>query len=82
MCGVSITGVLCRVAINTAAIEMLLGDFGVRTSRKPEIMADAAYAIVTKSSSEVTGQFLVDDDVLRNEGITDFEPYSNVPGEH
>lgn len=60
---------------------MLLGDFGVRSSRKPEIMGDAAYAIITRSNNEVTGQFLVDDDVLGNEGITDFESYSNVPGD-
>ena len=59
---------------------MLMGDNGVRQSRKPEIMSDAAYAIITKPSKEITGQFLVDDEVLMKEGITDFSPYSNVPG--
>lgn len=68
------------LGIVTAAIEMLMGDSGVKQSRKPEIMADAAYAILCKSSQEMTGQFLIDDDVLKNEGITDLEPYSHVPG--
>ena len=70
------------LAIATAAIEMLLGEEGVSGSRKPEIMADAAYVILTKPSREMTGQFLIDDDVLRKEGITDFESYSNVPGKN
>ena len=68
------------LAIATAAIEMLLGNDGVTGSRKTEIMSDAAYAILCRASREGTGQFLIDDDVLRNEGITDFEPYNNVPG--
>ena len=61
---------------------MLLGEEGVSGSRKPEIMADAAYVILTKPSREMTGQFLIDDEVLRKEGITDFESYSNVPGKN
>ena len=59
---------------------MLVGDEGVKTSRKVEIMADAAYAVLSKSSKECTGQFLIDDVVLSKEGITDFTPYSCVPG--
>ena len=65
------------VGIATAAIEMLAGDEGVKTSRKVEIMADAAYAVLSK---ECTGQFLIDDAVLSKEGITDLTPYSCVPG--
>ena len=60
---------------------MLAGEEGVKTSRKVEIMADAAYAVLTKPSKEFTGQFLIDDDVLKKEGITDFTPYACVPGE-
>ena len=60
---------------------MLLGDDGITGSRKPEIMADAAYALLTKGSKEATGQFFIDDEVLKREGITDFEQYANVPGE-
>ena len=59
---------------------MLAGEQGVKTSRKVEIMADAAYAVLTKPSKEYTGQFLIDDDVLKKEGITDFTPYACVPG--
>ena len=67
--------------IATAAIEMLAGEAGVKSSRKPEIMADAAYAMMTKPSGEQTGQFLIDDEVLAKEGITDLTPYACVPGE-
>lgn len=71
---------LLSLAIATAAIEMLSGDFGIRSSRKLEIMADAAYAILCKNSREITGKFLIDDEVIRQEGITDLEPYANCPG--
>ena len=49
-------------------------------SRKPDIMADAAYLMLTKNSRELTGKFLIDDDVLRENGITDLDQYANVPG--
>lgn len=47
--------------------------------RKPEIVADAAYAMLSKDSKSYTGQFAIDDDVLRAEGITDFDPYAFDP---
>ena len=59
---------------------MLGGDPLVKMSRKPEIMADAAYAIFNQNSKEVSGQFLVDDDVLKEQGVTDLDKYANVPG--
>lgn len=59
---------------------MVMGEAGVKGSRKPEIMADAAYAILTKPSREMTGQFVIDDEILRKEGITNFESYSNILG--
>ena len=59
---------------------MVMGEAGVKGSRKPEIMADAAYAILTKPSREMTGQFVIDDEILRKEGITNFESYSNKIG--
>jgi citronellol/citronellal dehydrogenase len=43
-------------------------------------MADAAYEIVTRPSRELTGQFLIDEDFLRQVGVTDFEKYAVVPG--
>ena len=52
----------------------------MRGSRTPEIMADAAHAILTRPSREFTGNFCVDEDVLRAEGVTDFSRYAMVPG--
>ncbi|MSP12427.1 MAG: SDR family NAD(P)-dependent oxidoreductase [Chloroflexi bacterium] len=48
--------------------------------RKPEILADAVYAIVCREPGTYSGQALLDEDVLRAEGITDFDPYNCVPG--
>lgn len=59
---------------------MLAGAESSNYSRKPEIVADAAYAILCKDSKTFTGKFLVDEDVLRDEGITDFTPYACNPG--
>ena len=53
----------------------------MRKSRKPDIMADAAYQILTSNSREVTGNFFIDDDVLRSHGITDLDKYAHVPGQ-
>jgi citronellol/citronellal dehydrogenase len=70
-----------RTVINTAAVQNLLGgDATVRGSRKPDIMADAAYAILTRKSSEFTGNFCVDETILREAGVTDFSAYSMTPG--
>jgi citronellol/citronellal dehydrogenase len=70
-----------RTVIATAAVQNLLGgDETISRSRKPEIMADAAHAILTKPSTEVTGRFLIDEDVLRAEGVTDFDVYAMRPG--
>lgn len=71
------------IAIYTAAVEMLSGSSEAkRLSRKPEIMADAAYAILSRSVENCTGQFLVDDDVLKHEGITDLSQYASDPSKH
>lgn len=68
------------VAIATAAMEMLGGEAGVRMSRKPDIMADAAHLILTQNSRNMTGKFLIDDEVLMQHGITNMDQYANVPG--
>ena len=65
--------------IATAAISMIAGDDALRQCRKPEIMADAAHAVLTKGR-DFTGQFLIDEDVLRKEGVRDFAQYAAVPG--
>jgi citronellol/citronellal dehydrogenase len=69
-----------RTTIATAAVDMLGGEAMMRQSRKPEIMADAAYTVFGKDRS-FSGNFLIDEDFLRSEGTTDFEQYANVPGE-
>lgn len=58
---------------------MLSGDFMRRYSRKPEIMADAAYAILIQDPRIVTGNFFIDDEVLRKYGVTDIDQYASDP---
>lgn len=72
-----------RTVIATAAVQNLLGgDASIRGSRKPDIMADAAYAIFTRKSSEpsATGNFFIDENVLRESGVTDLSAYAMTPG--
>ena len=79
--GIAVNALWPRTVIATAAVQNLLGgDSTIRGSRKPEIMADAAYAILLKPSREFTGNFCIDDEVLRKEGVTDFAKYQSVPG--
>src|SRR4051812_631087 len=78
--GVAVNALWPRTAIATAAVQNLLGgDVGIRGSRKPSIMGDAAHAILTKPSREFTGRFCIDDDVLAAEGVTDFRDYAMDP---
>ncbi len=71
-----------RTTIATAAVQNLLGgDSIMNTSRKPEIMADAAYFILKRDARSNTGNFFIDDEVLNNEGILDLEIYSVKPGQ-
>jgi len=70
-----------RTAIATAAVKNLLGgQTAVKHSRIPEIVADAAYYIITQPSKECTGNFFIDDEVLIENGINDLGKYSVVPG--
>ncbi|HRX93543.1 MAG TPA: SDR family oxidoreductase, partial [Chitinophagaceae bacterium] len=70
-----------RTTIDTAAVRNLLGgEMLANMSRKPDILADAAYYILRQSSEECTGNLFIDEDVLAKEGITDLEKYSVVPG--
>ncbi len=79
--GIAVNALWPRTTIATAAVQNLLGgDEVVKGSRKPDIMADAAYIILTKPSREFTGQFCIDDETLASAGITDLESYSVVPG--
>ncbi|KAL5017381.1 hypothetical protein ScPMuIL_006970 [Solemya velum] len=79
--GVAVNALWPRTAILTAAMEMLGGGKGVADQcRKPEIMADAAYVILTKDSTSFTGNFAIDDTVLLESGETDLDQYACVPG--
>jgi citronellol/citronellal dehydrogenase len=79
--GIAVNAIWPRTVIATAAVQNLLGgDATINGSRKPEIMADAAYAILTKPSREFTGNFCVDEEILKKEGVTDFSKYQQVPG--
>lgn len=71
-----------RTTIATAAVQNLLGgDFMVQKSRKPEIVADAAYYIFQRPSDTCTGNFFIDEEVLKQEGITDLSSYAVNPEE-
>lgn len=79
--GVAVNALWPRTAIATAAVRNLLGgEEALNRCRKPEIMADAAYAILTQSSRECTGNFFIDDEVLADSGVTDFDQYAVSPG--
>lgn len=68
-----------RTAITTAATEMLLGDEHSQYSRKPEIMADAAYGILSQNPETNTGNFYIDDEILNKFGVTDMVQYCVNP---
>ena len=78
--GVAVNALWPATGIATSAMKMIGGVETLKGCRTPEIMADAAYAIVTKPSRECTGNFFIDDAVLAEEGVTDFEQYAVVPG--
>jgi citronellol/citronellal dehydrogenase len=74
--GIAANSLWPRTIIATAAVQNLLGgDEAMRRSRSPEIMADAAGAILARPSREATGNFYIDDEVLAEEGITDLSAY-------
>jgi citronellol/citronellal dehydrogenase len=78
---VGINALWPRTVIATAAVQNLLGgDAMVKASRRPEIMGDAAWHVLTSDARTTTGQFFVDDEVLAKAGITDLSTYNVVPG--
>ena len=79
--GIASNALWPRTLIATAAVQNLLGgDAAMARARKPELYADAAYAIVTRPSRECTGNTYLCEDVLVEEGITDFDQYMYVKG--
>jgi citronellol/citronellal dehydrogenase len=79
--GVAVNALWPRTVIATAAVENLLGGAAVTArARKPEIVADAFHAIVTRPSRDFSGRFCIDEDVLRDAGVRDFDQYAMTPG--
>ncbi|HET9210977.1 MAG TPA: NAD(P)-dependent oxidoreductase [Thermoanaerobaculia bacterium] len=78
--GIAVNALWPRTVIHTAALAMLGGITPPENCRKPEIVADAAHVILTRDSREQTGRFLIDEDVLREAGVSDFERYAVTPG--
>jgi citronellol/citronellal dehydrogenase len=78
--GVAFNALWPRTTIATAAVNMLGGQEMMDASRTPDIMSDAAYAILTRDSRSCTGNFFIDDEVLREAGVTDFDKYLVKPG--
>ena len=79
--GIAVNALWPRTAIATAAIEFAIGNEALlKFCRKPEIVADAAHAILSGRSRDRTGQFLIDDEVLAAAGVTDFDRYQVESG--
>jgi len=79
--GIASNALWPKTTIDTAAVRNLMGGEKLAAmSRKPEIMADAAYEILSKTPAECTGNTFLDETVLRDAGITDFEKYAVTPG--
>jgi citronellol/citronellal dehydrogenase len=77
--GIAVNAIWPKTAIATAAMRMLGGDEAIERCRRPEIMADAVHFILTQDSRKVTGNFFIDEDVLRKAGTTDFSRYAVNP---
>ncbi len=79
--GIAVNALWPKTVIATAAVQNLLGgDDSIRLCRTPDIVADAAYVILTSPSRETTGNFFIDEDVLRRAGASDFSKYLVTPG--
>jgi citronellol/citronellal dehydrogenase len=78
--GIAVNALWPRTVIATAALAMLGGAVKPEQCRTPEILADAAHAILTRDSRECSGNFFIDDEVMAKEGITDLDRYAVQPG--
>jgi citronellol/citronellal dehydrogenase len=78
--GIAVNALWPRTTIATAAVKNLLGgDALMRASRKPEILADAAHRVFCKAARSFSGNFLIDDTFLAENGVTDFDSYRVDP---
>lgn len=78
--GIAVNSLWPRTTVATAAIEVNFPEAILKASRRPAIVADAAYAILNRNSRRATGNFYIDETVLQEEGITDFDQYAVSPG--
>jgi citronellol/citronellal dehydrogenase len=79
--GIAVNALWPRTVIATAALAMLPGvSEQLDRTRKPSIMADAAHAILTREARKTSGNFFIDEDVLRAAGTTDFDVYAVKAG--
>jgi len=77
--GIAVNSLWPRTAIATAAMQMIPG-IDLALCRTPQILADAAFFILTSESKTTTGNFFIDDELLAKHGVTDFDPYAMTPG--
>jgi citronellol/citronellal dehydrogenase len=77
--GIAVNSLWPRTAINTAALQMIPG-VDTTKCRTPEILADAAYLILTSDAGTVSGNFFIDDSLLAEHGVTELDRYAVVPG--
>jgi len=78
--GIAVNSLWPRTLIATAAISVNFPKQLYDASRKPDIVADAAHAILTSDSRVVTGNFFIDEEVLRQHGVSSFDDYALNPG--
>jgi citronellol/citronellal dehydrogenase len=78
--GIAVNCLWPRTTIATAAIQFNFPEAVLRASRKPAIMADAAHLILTRDSNTCSGNFFIDENVLREAGVNDLDQYAVSPG--
>lgn len=78
--GVAVNALWPKTVIATAALAMLGGKVQPENCRKEDIVADAAHAVLCRDARQWTGHFFIDEEVLREEGVTDFDQYAVEPG--
>jgi len=79
-CRIGVNALWPKTTIATAAVKNLLGgEFLMQRSRTVDIVADAAYSILQRSSFETTGNFFIDEEVLKKDGVEDFSKYAVNP---
>ena len=80
--GIACNGLWPATTIATAAVRYAFGgESALQRARKPAIVADAAHEVLCSDARRITGRFLLDEDVLRDAGVRDFDAYQYAPGE-